>query len=84
MVPSGDHVAATFPPEADAATSYEAGLRIEPERAEGWFVLGNCFAQLSIWEGARVAYHQALDLNPDYEEAKHNLALVNEASDRAA
>ena len=68
---------------ADAAQCYEAGLKTAPECDAGWFVLGNAFAQMEIWEGARLAYFQALELNPQHEEARHNLAVVEELS-RAA
>jgi tetratricopeptide (TPR) repeat protein len=69
---------------ADAAGCYEAGLRLHPDSAEGWFVLGNCFAQLGVWEGARLAYLQAMELKPNYKEARHNLALVDESAKKAA
>ena len=69
---------------ADAAAAYEAGLRAAPDSAEGWFVLGNAFAQLGVWEGARLAYIQAIELRPDYQEARHNLSMVDESHKKAA
>lgn len=69
---------------ADAAAAYEAGLRASPDSAEGWFVLGNAFAQLGVWEGARLAYIQAIELRPDYQEARHNLSMVDESHKKAA
>lgn len=68
---------------ADAAEAYQAGLKLASDHADGWFVLGNCFAQMEVWEGAKLAFHQALQLRPDFPEARHNLVYV-ESLDRAA
>lgn len=68
---------------ADAAEAYQNGLRFAADNAEGWFVLGNAFAQMEVWEGAKLAYHQALQLRPDYPEAQHNLDYI-EGVEKAA
>jgi protein O-GlcNAc transferase len=64
---------------ADAAQAYEGGLKLEPANAQGWFVLGNAFAQMEIWEGARLSYAQTLEIDPGHEQAKANLAFVDES-----
>lgn len=68
---------------ADAAESYQSGLRHQSDSAEGWFVLGNCFAQMEVWEGAKLAYHQALQLDPEHIGARSNLEYV-EGAQKAA
>jgi tetratricopeptide (TPR) repeat protein len=69
---------------ADAAHIYEKGLRTEPAYAQGWFALGNALAQLGLLEGAASSYRQALIINPDHEDATHNLEVVTEADQFAA
>lgn len=68
---------------ADAAHVYELGLRVQPDHAPGWFVLGNALAQLDLLPAAAAAYRQALELEPAYDQARHNLEIVEEAA-RAA
>lgn len=63
---------------ASAADVCHAGLTVAPEHAPGYFVLGNCCARTGAYEAAVLSYRQALLLNPDYEEARHNLALAEE------
>lgn len=63
---------------ADAAESYQNGLRHQADSAEGWFVLGNCFAQMEVWEGAKLAYHQALQIDPEHVGARSNLEYVED------
>lgn len=62
----------------EAADAYQAALRLDPKNANGWFVLGNALFRLRVFEGAKVAFQQALQVRPDYEDAKHNLELVEE------
>ncbi|MFQ3588606.1 MAG: tetratricopeptide repeat protein [Fimbriimonadaceae bacterium] len=68
---------------ADAAHVYELGLRVKSDHAPGWFVLGNALAQLDLLSAAATAYRQALEIDPDYEQARHNLEIVEEAASAA-
>lgn len=63
-----------------AAEVYEQGIRNEPEFSDGWFVLGNCFAQMDHLEGAKFAYERAIALNPAHYAAVQNLDLISEAA----
>ncbi len=62
----------------DAAEWYEHGLRYAPTFAQGWFVLGNCLAQMGVHKGAVLAYGQTLAIDPDHFEARSNLGTVRE------
>ncbi len=63
----------------EAAEIYESGLARDPSRAEAFLALGNCCYKLGALNAAVLAYKQALCINQDYEEAKNNLALAEEA-----
>gem|GEM_PF-2542398 len=63
----------------EAAEVYESGLAKDPTRAEGFLALGNCCYKLGAFDAAAVAFRQALSINPEYEEARHNLALTEES-----
>jgi len=43
---------------------------------EGYFNLGMCMAELENWNEAIFAFEQALVLNPDFDEAKYNIAEI--------
>jgi len=59
-----------------AADSLCVGLQLEPTRASGFLVLGNCYVQTGDYAAALEAYRQALALQPHYPEAQNNLALA--------
>lgn len=63
-----------------AAQVYELGLRMRMDFAEGWFVLGNCMAQMNHDQAAVQCYSQALVLDPAHSNAKANLATVSQAA----
>jgi cytochrome c-type biogenesis protein CcmH/NrfG len=58
---------------------YETALRISPEHADGWFVLGNCLAHLGMQETARTSYREALKIDPAHQNALHNLEMLDAA-----
>ena len=43
--------------------------------------IGNAYAKLQEWSGAKAAYRKALRLDPGHEDARHNLALVQRAEE---
>lgn len=59
-----------------AAELLQGALSREPDLPEAWFVLGNCFAQLGVFSGAKTAYEQALRIDPNHQKAHHNLGMV--------
>lgn len=63
-----------------AANTYQAGLLRCPDHAPGYFTLGNCYYQMSAFDAATMAYKQAITLNPNYQEAKNNLTLIEKAA----
>jgi tetratricopeptide (TPR) repeat protein len=70
-----------YPQAADAVTS---GLERNPTNAGGFLVLGNCYFQTRDFEAARLAFRQALALDPGCHAARENLALTEEALADAA
>lgn len=63
-----------------AAQMYEIALRLRNDYADGWFVLGNCMAQLNHDQAAVKCYSQALVLDPRHERAQANLQKVAQAA----
>ena len=51
----------------------------EAEDAMAFYNLGNAHAKLGLWAEARRAYQAALRLEPDHEDAIHNLELIEAA-----
>ncbi len=65
---------------AEAAQIYELALRSRIDFAEGWFVLGNCMAQMDHDHAAVKCYSQALVLDPNHAKALANLTTVSQAA----
>jgi len=63
-----------------AAQIYEIALRSRMDFADGWFVLGNCMAQMSHDQAAVKCYTQALILDPHHSKAQANLQTVTQAA----
>jgi len=82
-----DKAAETFEsPEWKAAAQYRAGNYQQVveelssvESADGLYNKGNAHAKLGDYEKAIETYEQALKVNPNNEDAKHNLKLVKDA-----
>ncbi|MBS1703900.1 MAG: tetratricopeptide repeat protein [Armatimonadetes bacterium] len=62
-----------------AAQVYEMALRSRMDYADGWFVLGNCMAQMNHDQAAVKCYSQALVLDPHHTKAQANLQTVTAA-----
>ncbi|MGD9347646.1 MAG: VWA domain-containing protein [Candidatus Aminicenantes bacterium] len=54
------------------------------ETAESYFNLGNAYVHIEDYTQAMESYEQALKINPEYAEAKHNQKLVQQILDRIA
>ena len=59
-------------------------LRINPRSYQSYGNIGVCLIQLNRREEAKEACKKALDLNPDYEPAQTNLALLEKAGESTA
>lgn len=73
-------------PAWKAASQYKAGnyeqaveALSETESDDGFYNKGNAHAKLGDYEKAIESYEQALKANPNNEDAKHNLKLVEDA-----
>lgn len=64
----------------EAAQIYEIALRSRMDYADGWFVLGNCMAQMNHDHAAIKCYSQALVLDPHHSKAQANLQTVSRAA----
>ena len=60
--------------------NYEAALEnfSQQENAQDLFNQGNALAHLDNYEQAKAAYQRALELEPDFQEAKDNLDIVKQ------
>lgn len=52
---------------------------ITDETADNLYNLGNAYARLHEWRGAKSAYRKALSLDPGHDDARHNLGVVERA-----
>ncbi len=58
------------------------GEFIRDKSIANYYNLGNAYARLHDWTGARAAYHKTLNLDPAHENARFNLDLVTRAEAR--
>ena len=63
---------------ADAAASYAAALRIDPELAPAHYNLGNVQLAEGRFEEAIAHFDEALRIDPDFEYARTNLRVARE------
>ena len=63
----------------EAESAFREAVRLNPNNATYYRVLGVALAYLKQWEDAAVAYRKALQVDPELADAHHNLgaALVN-------
>jgi len=59
-----------------ALKAYQTVIERYPASAEAWYRVGNCYARLKRHGAAVAAYREALQLQPDYSKAWHNLVYV--------
>jgi protein O-GlcNAc transferase len=60
---------------ADAVTAYRLLLQSRPGHAEAHFDLGNALKGMGDDAGAQASYAQALEIDPEYAEARWALAM---------
>ncbi len=74
---NAEAMAAYHDEDWDAARdAYERLLEADPARALAWYRLGNLQTREEALDAAIASYREALRLQPDYPEARHNLGLV--------
>ncbi|MHC8440981.1 MAG: vWA domain-containing protein [Candidatus Eutrophobiaceae bacterium] len=63
------------------ASEYQKALDAarDPQTARQWYNQGNALSRLGRYELAIDAYREAIALEPDHEDARHNLGVVAEA-----
>jgi cytochrome c-type biogenesis protein CcmH/NrfG len=59
-------------------------LERDPYNPQGWFVLGNCYFRMGVYDAAQIAFRQALMLDPQHDAARQNLELTAEMIRRTA
>jgi Ca-activated chloride channel family protein len=63
--------------DAALAQAQQALKTADPDlAAQTWYNLGNVYFDAGVWPQAITAYQEALRLNPDDPDAKHNLELA--------
>lgn len=60
-----------------AVHSYREYLDKVPADPQAWYRMANAYVRLDRLHQAEAAYYQALDLDPELAQARHNLALVH-------
>lgn len=62
---------------ADAASRLRIVVKLQPENAAAWYLLGSSELEEGNEEMAKVALRKTLQLNPQHEEARFLLAVLN-------
>jgi tetratricopeptide (TPR) repeat protein len=60
-----------------AAGYLEAATRIEPNRPEGYYLLGMAYQEQENIQKALETYHQLLTIAPNYKEALYNIGYIH-------
>ena len=58
-----------------AARAFRSVLRLDPKHYEALTGLGRCLAEIGMQEEARKCFEKALEIKPDYAQARINLEL---------
>jgi tetratricopeptide (TPR) repeat protein len=64
-----------------AAERFDQVTQMYPENYKAWGNLGNSYAYLGAKKEAIRCYHNSLEINPEYEFAKKNLASIKDMSE---
>jgi tetratricopeptide (TPR) repeat protein len=65
---------------AAAENLYKQGVAMFPQERDLWNNLGYYYAQEKKWTEAYDAYHKALEIDPEFELARRNLAVAAQNS----
>lgn len=60
-----------------ALESYQTAIRLAPEIAHAWHLLGNCFQGAGRLVEAAAAYEKALERNPDLPKTHYNIGVAH-------
>lgn len=55
----------------------QTAVKIEPNRTEGYYLLGMAYQEQEVISKASETYEKLLVIDPDYEEAYYNLGYIN-------
>ena len=58
---------------SQAAQLFERAVKLDPSFADAHFALGHAYADLRRWQNAIDSFQQAIDLNPNDDEARDHL-----------
>ena len=58
-----------------AARAFRSVLRLDPEHYQALTGLGRCLMEIGMREEARECFRKALEIKPDYAQARLNLEL---------
>jgi tetratricopeptide (TPR) repeat protein len=56
-----------------ALTYFQKAIEKNPDNADAWFMVGDCYGKLGRYQDEIEAYKQAIRIKPDYAEAHYNL-----------
>jgi len=59
-----------------AASAFRSVLRLDSKHYKALTGLGRCLKELGMYEEARVFFEKALEINPEYAQARVNLELM--------
>ncbi len=86
---AGDAAVLFEEPEWQGIAEYRAGRYrqalgsfFNDEKVRTIYNMGNSYARLQEWTGAKAAYRKVLRLEPDHEDAQHNLNVILRAEER--
>ncbi len=59
-----------------AETLFLQVVKNDQNNSRGWYKLGNIYANSDRLQAAIDAYHNAIDIKPDHQKARHNLGVI--------
>lgn len=66
-----------------AANLFQETVKLQPENAMAWYMLGQCFEKMSETPRVLVAWRKAIEADPKFSQALISLARALQTSDKA-